>query len=92
MILTGMREIVENNDAMRWQAEITGLARQIDRNHVFHFRTKKRMADALEVWINEEYGRNGGGSKTSVRAIMDRNDSVRIYCLSETTSSTWTIL
>ena len=56
-----LRELVENDDAMKWLVEITGLTKQIDPNDVFQFRGTKWMADALEVWINEEHERNEVG-------------------------------
>jgi dsRNA-specific ribonuclease len=56
-----LREFLKNDDAMNWLVEITGLTKQIDPNNVFQFRGTKWMADALEVWTNEEYERNEVG-------------------------------
>ena len=40
--------------------------KQIDPNYVSQFGGRKWMADALEVWINEEYGSNGVGGVRQV--------------------------
>jgi hypothetical protein len=52
---------------MKWLAEITGITKQIDPNYVSQFGTKWK-ADAFEVWIYEEYGRNGVGG---VRQVLE---------------------